>query len=91
MAQNNTPSDGAGSNYIVDQQIISPTSEETPKQLTFAQADSKNKDVPIDVSGHAPTNPEGYSIYSNIKDGKVTLFAFILDSPIYHPSISHTC
>ncbi|KAF8948011.1 P-type ATPase [Haplosporangium gracile] len=72
MAQNDTPSNGAGSHYLVDQQLTSPTSEEAPKQLTFSQADDKSNDAFVDVpgSGLTSTNPEGYSIYSNIKDGK---------------------
>ncbi|KAG0077855.1 P-type ATPase [Linnemannia elongata] len=72
MAQDNTPSQGEGqpSHYLVDQQLISPISDEAPRQLSFAPADHKDKDALVDVPDHAPTNPEGYSIYSNIKDGK---------------------
>ncbi|KAF9905422.1 P-type ATPase [Linnemannia zychae] len=71
MAENTVPPYGEG------QSIISPADEHAPRHLSFAQGDNKSKDALIDVSGGsagvAPTNPEGYSIYSNIKDGKASI------------------
>ncbi|KAG9065622.1 P-type ATPase [Linnemannia hyalina] len=47
-------------------------SEEAPRHLLFASPDHKSNHPLVDVPDHTPTNPEGYSIYSNIKDGKST-------------------
>ncbi|KAK3845294.1 MAG: hypothetical protein J3R72DRAFT_472565 [Linnemannia gamsii] len=73
MAENTAPLYGEG------QSIISPANEHAARRLSFAQNDSKSKDETlINVSGGlggggAPSNPEGYSIYSNIKDGKASI------------------
>ncbi|KAG0203395.1 P-type ATPase [Mortierella sp. NVP41] len=47
--------------------------EEAPRQLAFAHDDNKGKVALAEVPIPATSNIEGYSIYSNIKDGKASI------------------
>ncbi|KAF9935275.1 P-type ATPase [Linnemannia zychae] len=52
-------------------QSVPPTEES--RHLIFAQSGDRSKDALINLHADVSSNPEGYSIYSNIKDGKASI------------------
>lgn len=71
MATDKPPIENAAANHLATDAAPSPSHKTGNKRLSFvAGPDDAVQTLPAMPSG-SPSNVEGYSIYSNIKDGKV--------------------